>query len=342
MGNYPVADAGAQVFHDFERSLHADVRGDQRRFDFIQQVFIHGVAASQQTPQAFTELPARIFQAKLQRIHTRLFDRADLYILDGTGGLLVFSEYAEHARRILGLPVDLDADDMLVLGFNQIGSSKNRGQSRIPQADFGSDPIKIKKMSRKKPGTVRIIGGSLRGRRLPVPDLAGLRPSGDRGREALFNWLAPRIRGARCADLFAGTGVLGIEAASRGAQSVVLVEKSAQAARAIRQNLDTLKTSETSLAVELVRGDALGWLESCASKSLDIVFVDPPFDSGLEVRALSALVDGDCLAEGGLVYLETARQAKDFEPGPAWDVVKDKTLGEVRMRLLKKLKIICK
>ena len=177
----------------------------------------------------------------------------------------------------------------------------------------------------------------MRGRRLPVPDLPGLRPSGDRGRETLFNWLAPYVRGANCADLFAGTGVLGIEAASRGAQSVVLVEKSAQAAGAIRQNLASLTASHENLSIELVKGDALQWLESCGQQSLDIVFVDPPFDSGLESRALAVLADGDCMAEGGLVYLETARKAGDFEPGPGWETVKEKILGDVRMRLLKKV-----
>ncbi|MGH8034736.1 MAG: RsmD family RNA methyltransferase, partial [Lysobacterales bacterium] len=85
-----------------------------------------------------------------------------------------------------------------------------------------------------KPGSVRIIGGVWRGRRLPVPDIAGLRPSGDRSRETLFNWLQPHLHNARCLDLFAGTGVLGLEAVSRGAASVVLVEKSKLAATTLR------------------------------------------------------------------------------------------------------------
>lgn len=195
-------------------------------------------------------------------------------------------------------------------------------------------------MSRKKPGTVRIIGGSDRGRRLPVPDLPGLRPSGDRSRETLFNWLAPFIRGARCVDLFAGTGVLGFEAASRGAQSVVMIEKAAQAAKSIRQNLATLNAGQPGRAIELVQGDALAWLETCKPQSLDIVFVDPPFDSGLQPLTLTALVQGDCMSEGGLVYLETARQAGSLELDPAWEVLKEKTLGDVCMHLFRKNKII--
>ena len=191
-------------------------------------------------------------------------------------------------------------------------------------------------MKRKKPGTVRIIGGRWRGRRLPVPDLTGLRPSGDRSRETLFNWLAPQIRGTRCADLFAGTGVLGLEAASRGAASVVLIEKAAQAARAIRENVSLLQGSDPVGEVEVVETDALAWLASCSPDSLDLVFVDPPFGSGLEAAVLDALAGDGCLVQGGMVYLETARQAGDILPGPEWEICREKAVGDVMMRLLKK------
>ena len=192
-------------------------------------------------------------------------------------------------------------------------------------------------MRRRKPGTVRIIGGRWRGRRLPVADLPGLRPSGDRCRETLFNWLAPRLRGARCADLFAGTGALGLEAASRGAASVVLVEKAAVAARALRENVALLTERDDAASIEVVQGDALQWLADCADARLDLVFLDPPFDAGLEAEAMELLRGGECLPPGGLVYVETARQANEFTPDSAWDVLKDKTLGDVRMRLLKKI-----
>jgi len=192
-------------------------------------------------------------------------------------------------------------------------------------------------MGGKKTGTVRIIGGKWRGRRLPVPDLPGLRPSGDRSRETLFNWLAPHIRGLRCADLFAGTGVLGLEAASRGAASVVLVEKARPAARSIRENLALLRAQDEGMQIELVEGDALRWLENCEPGSLALVFVDPPFDSGLEKRAMQALAEGGCLADGALVYLETARHGNGFVPGEAWEPVREKTVGDVLMRLLKKI-----
>ena len=187
-------------------------------------------------------------------------------------------------------------------------------------------------MNRKKPGTVRIIGGRWRGRRLPVADLPGLRPSGDRSRETLFNWLQAHIRGARCVDLFAGTGALGLEAASRGAERVVLVEQAARAVRAIEESVGALNDGAE---ISVVRGDALRWLESCGAASIDIAFVDPPFGSGLAARALERLAVNGCLAPGGLVYLETPHDAP-AEISPDWRVVRDKRLGEVRMRLLKR------
>lgn len=191
-------------------------------------------------------------------------------------------------------------------------------------------------MGRKGQGTVRIIGGRWRGRRLPVPDLPGLRPSGDRSRETLFNWLAPRIHGARCADLFAGTGALGLEAASRGAASVVLVEKAQAAARAIGDNVELLQGGDPTGAISVIRGDAVGWLRACEPGSLDIVFVDPPFGSGLDGEVLELLASGECLAREGLVYLETPRQGGGAVPGAAWRVVKEKVLGDVKMQLLQK------
>jgi 16S rRNA (guanine966-N2)-methyltransferase len=187
-------------------------------------------------------------------------------------------------------------------------------------------------MKKKRPGTVRIIGGKWRGRRLAVADLPGLRPSGDRSREVLFNWLQMDIRGARCLDLFAGTGVLGLEAASRGASDVVLVEKSTVAARAIQENIGLLGGDEVSLATL----DAIEWLGSCDSASMDIVFIDPPFGSGLEMRALELLDERGCVRSGGLVYVETGRNSPPLNPGPGWEMAKEKILGEVRMLLLKK------
>ena len=188
-------------------------------------------------------------------------------------------------------------------------------------------------MRKKQPGTVRIIAGKWRGTRLPVRDLPGLRPSGDRSRETLFNWLQMHIRGSHCVDLFAGSGVLGLEAASRGAENVVLVEKSKPAVDDIRESLARLKADK----VELIQADALSWLANCGPQTLDIVFIDPPFGMGLEARALEVLAAGNCMRDGGLVYVETARDAPPPTPGSGWDVIKESVMGEVRIRLLKKV-----
>jgi 16S rRNA (guanine966-N2)-methyltransferase len=186
-------------------------------------------------------------------------------------------------------------------------------------------------MKKKRPGTVRIIGGKWRGTRLPVPDLPGLRPSGDRSRETLFNWLQAEIHGACCVDLFAGSGVLGLEAASRGAAEVTLIEKSRVAAGVLRESLQKLDAGQ----VRVVQADAIEWLAACQTQSLDIVFIDPPFSSSLHSRAIKLLAAGDCVKKGGLVYLETPREIPPPVPPPGWEIVREKLLGEVRLQLLK-------
>jgi len=191
--------------------------------------------------------------------------------------------------------------------------------------------------SRKKPGFVRIIGGEWRGRRLPVVDLPGLRPSGDRARETLFNWLQPYIRGAHCADLFAGTGVLGIEAYSRGAAEVTLVENMPLAVQALRAALVKLEHPGAKAGLHLAETDAIRWLQLQEPASLDIVFIDPPFGSRLESRAMTLLVDRDLVRPNGLVYIESSRDTPPFHPGLGWDISREKTLGQVRMLLLKKI-----
>ncbi|PKL95801.1 MAG: 16S rRNA (guanine(966)-N(2))-methyltransferase RsmD [Gammaproteobacteria bacterium HGW-Gammaproteobacteria-8] len=198
-------------------------------------------------------------------------------------------------------------------------------------------------------GKVRIIGGRWRGRRLEVPDLPGLRPSGDRGRETLFNWLQHRIHGARCLDLFAGTGALGLEAVSRGAARVTLVERDRSLCDALRQIRAGWPGGER---LELVQADVRHWLETAAGP-FDLVFLDPPFDAGLYGASLDALARPGLLTPGAWIYVESdARSAApiaaqeavecasapclaaDFETTPRWSVRREKCLGEVRMQLL--------
>jgi len=187
----------------------------------------------------------------------------------------------------------------------------------------------------QRPGSVRIIGGQWRGRRLPVRNLPGLRPSGDRSRETLFNWLQTHIHGAVCVDLFAGSGALGLEAASRGAAEVILVEKLSLAARDLRESLKLLKADQ----VRVVEADALHWLQSCTAQSIDIAFVDPPFGLHLETRVLELIQLADCVRTGGYVYVETAKYVPVPASGPGWETVRDKTLGDVRLLLLKKIPV---
>ncbi|MHB8415240.1 MAG: 16S rRNA (guanine(966)-N(2))-methyltransferase RsmD [Acidiferrobacteraceae bacterium] len=181
---------------------------------------------------------------------------------------------------------------------------------------------------RRPPGTVRIIGGRWRSRRLAFPEAGGLRPSPDRIRVTLFNWLVPVLTGARCLDLFAGSGCLGLEALSRGALEAVLVENNPAVAAALRANIGELK-AHGALVVE---GDARRFLAAPAAP-FDIVFVDPPFAQGLVRPVLPALTTG-WLKPEAFVYVESAADDEPFVP-PGLEVVRDKTAGAVRYRLLR-------
>jgi 16S rRNA (guanine966-N2)-methyltransferase len=181
-------------------------------------------------------------------------------------------------------------------------------------------------------GQVRIIAGDWRGRKLPVPALPGLRPTGDRVRETLFNWLQPYVPGARCVDLFAGSGALGFEAASRGAAHVDLVEIAPLAVSALVESQRLLGAEQ----VEVHRTNALEWLSSLAPDCLDIVFVDPPFDSGLAVQSLGKLQQTGCVAPGGFVYVEAAARMPELVMQPPFELWRERVLGDVRMRLFRR------
>ncbi|WP_102945733.1 16S rRNA (guanine(966)-N(2))-methyltransferase RsmD [Stenotrophomonas sp. VV52] len=160
-------------------------------------------------------------------------------------------------------------------------------------------------------GQVRIIGGKWRNTKLPVPLVAGLRPSSDRVRETLFNWLTPRLGGARVLDLFAGSGALGLEAVSRGATQATLVERDAGLARQLRESVARLGAQAQ---VEVVQADALHWLAQRPSGLADIVFIDPPFADGLWDSVLAGL--GPHLAADAWLYLESpAGQTLRLPPG---------------------------
>ena len=178
---------------------------------------------------------------------------------------------------------------------------------------------------------VRIIGGTHRGRKLRFPSQSGLRPTPDRVRETLFNWLQPLITGARCLDVFAGSGALGLEAASRGAARVTLIDQSAQAVRQLEENLALLGLQ----GVEVVRCDALGWLER-PGEPYDIVFLDPPYTSGLQGPCARLLEQRDWLAPGARIYLEALVRGEPPELPANWSPLKRKIAGEVSYSLLQR------
>jgi 16S rRNA (guanine966-N2)-methyltransferase len=155
---------------------------------------------------------------------------------------------------------------------------------------------------------VRIVGGQWRRSLLPVADKPGLRPTPDRVRETLFNWLGQDLSGWRVLDAFAGSGALGFEAASRGAAEVLLLEQDAQLVALLNASRERLKAS----ALRVQRGDAMSLLASAAPASFDLVLLDPPFDSGWALQALTRSVR--LLAPGGWVYLESGEPAPAEQP----------------------------
>ena len=184
------------------------------------------------------------------------------------------------------------------------------------------------------PGHIRIIGGAWRGRRIAVPDIAGLRPTGDRTRETLFNWLAAYVAGSNCLDLFAGTGALGLEALSRGARGACFVERDESVAGGLTATINRLAAA--GAAVHCV--DAWTYLRG-EPREFDIVFVDPPFD-GPKYDELCTLLARGWLRPGGWVYLEMNRNHAIPPMPEAWEVHREKTAGQVRFALLRSVPLV--
>ncbi len=180
---------------------------------------------------------------------------------------------------------------------------------------------------------LRIIGGSWRGRtwRFPAGDI---RPTPDRVRETLFNWLAPHIPGARCLDLFAGSGALGLEALSRGAARTVFVEQAAAAARELRQTL-ALWGGEAAAAAQLHVMDANRFLAG-SPEPFDVVFLDPPFAAGLLGQIAARLDAGQWLAPAALIYAECPARASLPALPEGWTIAKTGRAGEVGYHLLRR------
>ncbi len=168
-------------------------------------------------------------------------------------------------------------------------------------------------------GQLRIIGGKWRRRLIEFDSNSGIRPTTDALRETLFNWLAPNIEGASCLDLFGGSGALGFEAASRGAQSVVFVDHKPHVIRQLKTNADQLQGH----ALEFVYSDAMRYLYSC-DRRFDVVFLDPPFSQNLLQQAVNRLVSGHCLNLDARIYVEYETSGASLQVPDAWEVMREK------------------
>ncbi|MBA4503581.1 16S rRNA (guanine(966)-N(2))-methyltransferase RsmD [Marinobacterium marinum] len=180
--------------------------------------------------------------------------------------------------------------------------------------------------------SVRIIGGEWRGRKLDFPAIEGLRPTPDRVRETLFNWLQAYLPGARCLDLFSGSGALGLEALSRGAASVTFVDQAPEVINQLRSNLNTLKAQNA----ELIGQSVPTWLEQRATNEevrYDLVFIDPPFNKGMAGPVCALLEQHRLLADEALIYLETETGLQLDQLPANWQPYREKQAGQVTYRL---------
>lgn len=183
----------------------------------------------------------------------------------------------------------------------------------------------VAKLNKSTRQSVRIIGGQWRGRRLSFPDVEGLRPTPDRIRETVFNWLQPHLYEAVCLDLFSGSGALGFEAASRGAEHVDMIELDLQAYK-------QLQTNKTMLAAEqcaLFRQPAQQFLNT-STTPYDIVFLDPPFQANLWSEMANLLTERKLLHKDSFVYLESNKYQNVEQLPENWHLIKDKQAGDVR------------
>ena len=201
--------------------------------------------------------------------------------------------------------------------------------SRNSRHPLPSRPAAAAAAPKSLPNRLRIIGGQWRGLRIMFPPLPALRPSPDRVRETLFNWLQPVIAGASCLDLFAGSGALGIEALSRGASHVDFVDSEPVIGRHLQETLQRLGANNGFVRT----ADALKFLDG-AARRYDVVFLDPPFASDLLLQACNKLAAGGWLAERALVYMECAADKPLPQLPVTWQVHRAKRAGQVGYHLL--------
>ncbi|AIW17685.1 16S rRNA (guanine(966)-N(2))-methyltransferase RsmD [Vibrio coralliilyticus] len=187
--------------------------------------------------------------------------------------------------------------------------------------------------SQKKPSTgfVRIISGLWRGRKLPVHDAEGLRPTTDRVKETLFNWLAQDVPQAKCLDLFAGSGGLGFEAASRQADKVTMIELNPNAFKQLEKNIAALNSDNLTA----INSDALSFLQQAGTPH-HVVFIDPPFRKGLLEQTVTLLESNGWLANDAMIYIETEKELALEGIPTNWHLHREKTAGQVSYRLFER------
>ena len=186
------------------------------------------------------------------------------------------------------------------------------------------------KPSNQPTGSIRIISGRWRGSKLAVANVQGLRPTTDRNKETLFNWLMPYVQDARCLDVFAGSGGLGFEAMSRYAKSLVFIELDKQAVVNLQHNIAKLKASAEQ--IKLLHGNALTLMGSL-QQQFDLVFLDPPFHQGLVAPAIAQLVQHQLVAPEGIIYIESELSAADYAVPDNWQLLKERHSSQWTSRL---------
>jgi len=191
---------------------------------------------------------------------------------------------------------------------------------------------KRNKSNKSRSGRLRIVAGNWRSRLLDIADVPGLRPTSERIRETLYNWLTPHIQGARCLDLFAGTGALGLEALSRGAKSAVFVENSPRAVAALKANIKALAAD----GADLQNMEAQQYLMGPQAEKFDLVFLDPPFAEDLLDASCRLLEESKALADTCLIYIELPRSRSELVLPDTWQLLKNKTAGNVRYMLVQR------
>jgi 16S rRNA (guanine966-N2)-methyltransferase len=242
----------------------------------------------------------------------------------------------EAARNIARITSRREAYARLTMPRNNRPETPRTGRfARATNGPEGGPPTRHATASAGGRFEVRIIGGEWRGRKLHFPQTAGLRPTPDRVRETLFNWLQFELASRRCLDLFAGSGALGLEALSRGAGEVVFVERDPAAANAIGDALRKFGCSRGRVE----QGDAFEWLArkgGSATAGFDVVFLDPPYADSLLTRALAALERSGCLAPEAWIYLEdTAGRGEPALPD-GWVLKRSKRAGDVGYHLARR------